>query len=199
MLDPSSPDKDKKRLIQSVGFQFPSRALLHQWGEGDSLNCPFCHDRESLGHIQSRCKSLEKPHIVADHMIWREILLQLLSLSGNEGMNINGSFPRQFLQSNTRRSSSAKYSTILASSPLTLLWRARSWGSSPSAPLSRCRYVDLEIWHGPWEITVLVRTKKGIVVTQAQFPFTDVLVAPSPPSRACGGGVPLVHLSRDSS
>ena len=36
-------------------------------------------------HIQSRCKSLEKPRIVAHQMIWREILLQLLSLSGNEG------------------------------------------------------------------------------------------------------------------
>jgi len=85
-LDPSSPDKDKKRLIQSVGFQFPSRALLHQWGEGDSLNCPFCHDRESLGHIQSRCKSLEKRRSVAHHMIWREILrLHLLSHSGDEG------------------------------------------------------------------------------------------------------------------
>ena len=57
-----------------------------------------------------------------------------------------------------------------------------AWGISE--PLSRCRYVDLEIWHGPWEITGLVRTKKRIVVIQAQIAFTDVLVAPSPPSRA---------------
>ena len=54
--------------------------------------------------------------------------------------------------------------------------------------LSRCRCIDLEIWHGLWEITGLVRTKKRIVVIQAQFAFTDVLVAPSPPSRACVGG-----------
>ena len=38
-----------------------------------------------MGHIQSRCKALEKPRIAAHHTIWREILLQLLSLSGDEG------------------------------------------------------------------------------------------------------------------
>jgi hypothetical protein len=38
-----------------------------------------------LGHIQSRCKILEKPRLAAHHMIWREILLQLFSLSGDEG------------------------------------------------------------------------------------------------------------------
>ena len=81
----SFPEKAKKRLMQSVGFQFPSRALLHQWGKEDSPNCPSCRERESLGHVQSRCKVLEKPRIVAHHMIWREILLQLLSLSGDEG------------------------------------------------------------------------------------------------------------------
>jgi hypothetical protein len=52
----------------------------------------------------------------------------------------------------------------------------------------RCSYIDLEIWHGPWEITGLVRTRKRIVVIQAQFAFTDFLAAPSPPSRACCGG-----------
>jgi hypothetical protein len=81
----SFPEKAKKRPMQSVGFQFPSRPLLHQWGKEDSPNCPFCHERESLGHIQSRCKVLEKPRIVAHHMIWREILLQLLSHLGDEG------------------------------------------------------------------------------------------------------------------
>jgi hypothetical protein len=38
-----------------------------------------------LGHIQSRCKVLEKPRIAAHHMIWREILLKLFGLSGDEG------------------------------------------------------------------------------------------------------------------
>ncbi len=55
------------------------------WGKEDSPNCPHCNERESLGHIQSRCKILEKPRITAHHMIWREILLQLFSLSGDEG------------------------------------------------------------------------------------------------------------------
>ncbi len=79
------PDGAEKRLIQSVGLQFPCRALLYQWGKEDSPNCPFCSEKESLGHIQSRCKTLGKPRIVAHHMIWREILLQLFSLSGDEG------------------------------------------------------------------------------------------------------------------
>ena len=70
--------------MQSVGFQFPSRALLHQRGKEDSPNCPFCRERESLGHFQSRCKVLGRPRIVAHHMIWCEILLQLLSHSGDE-------------------------------------------------------------------------------------------------------------------
>jgi hypothetical protein len=61
----SFPEKAKKRLMQSVGVQFPSRALLHQWGKEDFPNCPFCHEREFLGHIQSSCRVLEKPRIVA--------------------------------------------------------------------------------------------------------------------------------------
>jgi ribonuclease HI len=85
LADSSFPDGAKKRLIQSVSLQFPCRALLHQWGKEDSPNCPHCNERESLGHIQSRCKILEKPRITAHHMIWREILLQLFSLSGDEG------------------------------------------------------------------------------------------------------------------
>jgi ribonuclease HI len=84
LADSLFPDGAKKRLIQSVSLQFPCRALLHQWGKEDSPNCPFCNERESLGHIQCRCKSLEKPRIAAHHMIWREILLQLFGLSGDE-------------------------------------------------------------------------------------------------------------------
>jgi len=80
----SFPDGSKKRLIQSVSLQFPCRALFHQWGKEDFPNCPFCNERESMGHIQSRCKILEKPRIAAHHMIWREILLQLFGLSGDE-------------------------------------------------------------------------------------------------------------------
>ena len=64
LADSSFPDGAKKRLIQSVGLQFPCRALLHQWGKEDSPNCPFCNERESLGNIQSLCKILEKPRIL---------------------------------------------------------------------------------------------------------------------------------------
>ena len=82
LADSSFPDGAKKRLIQSVGLQFLCRALLRK---EDSPNCPFCNERESLGHIQSRCKILGKPRIAAHHMIWRKILLQLFGLSGDEG------------------------------------------------------------------------------------------------------------------
>ena len=85
LADSSFPEGAKKRLIQSVSLQFPSIALLHQWGKEDSPNCPHCNERESLGHIQIRCKILENPRISSHHMIWREILLQLFSLSGDEG------------------------------------------------------------------------------------------------------------------
>ena len=48
--------------------------------------CPAVLKRGPITEtIQSRCKALEKPRIAAHHMIWREILLQLLSLSGDEG------------------------------------------------------------------------------------------------------------------
>ena len=83
LADSSFPDGAKKRLMQSVGLQFPCRALLHQWGKEDSPNC--YKEKESLGHIQSRCETLEKPRIAAHHMIWREILLQLLRFSGDAG------------------------------------------------------------------------------------------------------------------
>jgi hypothetical protein len=47
----------------------------------------------TLGHIQSRCTLLEKPRIAAHHMIWREILLQLLYHSGDEGDDHKWSIP----------------------------------------------------------------------------------------------------------
>jgi len=81
LADSAFPDGAEKLLIQFVGLQFPCRALLHQWGKEDSPNCPFCNERESFGHIQSRCKILEKPRIAAAY----GILFQLFSLSGDEG------------------------------------------------------------------------------------------------------------------
>ena len=81
----SFPVKAKKLLMQSVGFKFSSQALLHQRGKEDSPNGPLCRERESLGQIQSRCKVLEKPRIVAYHITWRKILLQLLGHAGDEG------------------------------------------------------------------------------------------------------------------
>jgi hypothetical protein len=110
----SFPEKAKKRLMQSVGFQFPSRALLHQWGKEDSPNCPSCRERESLGHI-----------FLATHVM--------------RGMNTNGQSLLQFLQSNTRSLQFGKYSTPKVSSPPMGRWRVRYSSSSPNAQLQPSR------------------------------------------------------------
>ena len=135
LSDSSFPEKAKKRLIQSVGFRIPSRALLHQWGKEDSRNCPFCHEKETLGHVQSRCKLLEKPRIVAHYMYGRRFYSNFSASQTMRGMNTNGQYLLQFPQRHIRRLLSAKYSSTLISSPLMLHWRARYSRSSPYAPL----------------------------------------------------------------
>ena len=79
--DSSFPDSAKRRLMQSVGGQFPCRAKLFQWGIEKSPDCPHCKERESLGHIQSRCLLLTAPRTAAHHLIWRETLLCLSRFS----------------------------------------------------------------------------------------------------------------------
>ena len=81
LADSSFPDSAKRRLIQSVGGQFPCRAKLYQWGIEKSPDCPHCRELESLGHIQSRCLLLTAPRTAAHHLIWRETLLCLSRFS----------------------------------------------------------------------------------------------------------------------
>ena len=81
LADSTFPDAARRRLLQSVGGQFPCRANLFRWNIEKSPNCPRCKERESFGHIQSRCPLLEAPRTAAHHLIWREILLCLARFS----------------------------------------------------------------------------------------------------------------------
>ena len=56
-------------------------SVLFRWNIEKSPNCPRCKERESFGHIQSRCPLLEVPRTAAHHLIWREILLCLARFS----------------------------------------------------------------------------------------------------------------------
>ena len=85
LADSSFPDGATKRLMQSVGLQFTRRALLHQWGKEDSPNCPFCKEKESLGHIQSRCKALEKPRMIGERFCFNSSTFPEM-----KGMNTSG-------------------------------------------------------------------------------------------------------------
>jgi len=80
--DNTVPDRSKRRLLQSIGHQFPCAVVLKLWGLQDSDKCRLCkhlHQEvtpwpESLGHIQARCPALQKPRIAVHHGIWRELL-----------------------------------------------------------------------------------------------------------------------------
>jgi len=64
--DKTVPDRSKRRLLQSIGHQFPCAKLLKLWGLRDSDECRLCtrlHPEvtpwpESLDHIQARCPAL---------------------------------------------------------------------------------------------------------------------------------------------
>jgi len=79
--DKTVPDRSKRRLLQSIGHQFPYAKLLKLWGFQDSDECRLCNHLhpevtpwlESLVHIQARCPALQKPRIVVHHGIWREL------------------------------------------------------------------------------------------------------------------------------
>jgi len=80
--DITVPDQSKRRLLQSIGHQFPCAKLLKLWGLLDNDECRLCkrlHQEvtpwpERLGHIQARCPAFQKPRIAVHHSIWREVL-----------------------------------------------------------------------------------------------------------------------------
>ena len=75
------PDWSKRRLLQSIGHQFPCAKLLKLWGLRDSDECRLCkrlHPEvtpwpEKLVHIQARFLALQKTKIAVHHGIWREL------------------------------------------------------------------------------------------------------------------------------
>ena len=81
--DKTIHDRSKRRLLQSIGFQFPCAKTLELWGILDNderaiqTHLPGLADRaeqESLGHIQARCPVLTKPRITVHHGFGRELL-----------------------------------------------------------------------------------------------------------------------------
>jgi len=71
----------KRRLLQSIGYQFPCAKPLKLWGLRESDECRLCkrlHPEmtpwpESLGHIQARFPALRKSRIAVHRGIWREL------------------------------------------------------------------------------------------------------------------------------
>jgi len=93
----------KRRLIQSISFQFPCAANFKKWGLQDDDECRLCkvlHPNlpafsECLDHIQGYCKALQKPRIAVHHGIWRDLLMHIgrHSLEENEDGSRMWAFP----------------------------------------------------------------------------------------------------------
>jgi len=95
--------KSKRRLLQSISFQFPCAANFKKWGWQDEDECRLCKAlfpgqpafSECLGHIQGYCKALQKPRIAVHHGIWRDLIMHISrqSLEENEDGSRAWSFP----------------------------------------------------------------------------------------------------------
>jgi len=102
----------KRRLLQSISFQFPCAANFKKWGWQESEECRLCkalHPNqpaiaECLGHIQGYCKALQKPRIAVHHGIWRDLIRHIgkQSLEEHEADLAYGHFPHQSVLSSTR-------------------------------------------------------------------------------------------------
>jgi hypothetical protein len=95
--------KAKRRLLQSISFQFPCAANFKKWGWQEEDECRLCKAlypekpafSECLGHIQGHCKTLQKPRIAVHHGIWRDLIMHIgkQSLEGNEDGSRKWAFP----------------------------------------------------------------------------------------------------------
>jgi len=100
--DKTTSDRSKRRLLQSIGYQFPCAKLLRLWGLRENDECRLCKRLhpgvtpwlESLGHIQARCPALRKPRIAVHHGIWRELLtaISMNSLETHDDGERKGTF-----------------------------------------------------------------------------------------------------------
>jgi len=72
----------KRRLLQSISFQFPCAANFKKWGWQESEECRLCKTlypnqpvfSECVGHIQGYCKDLQKLRNAVHHDIWRDLI-----------------------------------------------------------------------------------------------------------------------------
>ena len=82
----------KRRLFQSISFQFPYTANFKRWGWQESAECRLCKSlyseqpafAECLGHIQGYCKPLQKPRIAVHHGILRDLIRHIRKQSLEE-------------------------------------------------------------------------------------------------------------------
>jgi len=101
--DRTVPDRSRRRLLHSMGYQFPCAKLLKLWGIRESDECKLCKRLhldiapwlESLGHIQARCPVLWKPRIAVHLGIWRQLLTAISrnSLETHDDGEKKGFFP----------------------------------------------------------------------------------------------------------
>jgi len=101
--DMTVSDRSKRRLLQSIGYQFPCAKLLKLWGLRENDECRLCKRLnlevtpwpESLGHIQARCPALRKPRIAVHHGIWCELLTAISrnSVENHDDSERNWYFP----------------------------------------------------------------------------------------------------------
>ena len=86
LTDRGVPDRVRRRLFQSVSRTFPCQQWLAMARIKESADCPHClrrseSHRETMGHIQCACPSLERARIAAHHHIWRSLLAMLAASS----------------------------------------------------------------------------------------------------------------------
>ena len=86
LTDRGVPDRARRRLFQSVSRTFPCQQWLAMARIKESADCPHClrrseSHRETMGHIQCACPSLERARIAAHHHIWRSLLAMITASS----------------------------------------------------------------------------------------------------------------------
>jgi len=73
----------KRRLLQSISFQFPCEFEEMGWQEEDEYRqCKSLYPEqdaflECLGHIQGYFKALQKLRIAVHHGIWRDLIMNI--------------------------------------------------------------------------------------------------------------------------
>jgi len=75
----------KRRLLQSISFQFPCAANFERWDWQEKGECRLCKAHypdlpafsECLGHKHGYCKALQEPRIAVHHGIFRDLIVHI--------------------------------------------------------------------------------------------------------------------------